>query len=148
MKIRLSLFSITAIFLLPIIINAQEIDKTAIYIFKAKIISVSMVNTENALYVYDYGEFKKRKNGSIFVAGIDSHWAVKMEIVSVDGDKNILKKDEQITFVVHSPTRDIGILENNAIGKEFNLKLHITHKKNNTVSLSIYPNFRAKTSNH
>jgi len=141
MKSKIIVFFMTTLLLFSLRVNAQEIQKTDIYRFKAKIKSITIVETKNALYVYDYSEFESRKSGSVFVTNIDSHWAVEMGILSVDNDKNVLKKGEQITFIVHSPTRNIGIPEKEAIGKEVNLKLHITYQEKNIVTLDLYPDF-------
>jgi hypothetical protein len=131
----------TTLLLFSLRVNAQEIQKTDIYRFKAKIKSITIVEIKNALYVYDYSEFESRKSGSVFVTNIDSHWAIAMEILSVDNDRNALKKGEQITFIVHSPIRNMGISEKDAIGKDVKLKLHITYQEKNAVTLDIYPDF-------
>jgi hypothetical protein len=70
-----------------------------------------------------------------------------MEIIAVEGQKNILKKGEKITFVVHSPARNIGVLKNEVIGEEVNLELHVTHQDNRAITFVVYPNFKNKTSN-
>ena len=81
MKSKIIVFFMTTLLLFSLRVNAQEIQKTDIYRFKAKIKSITIVEIKNALYVYDYSEFESRKSGSVFVTNIDSHWAVEMGIL-------------------------------------------------------------------
>ena len=147
---KLILLSFIGIFFLQTGVKAErtEIITTETYIFKAKINKISIVEMELAIYVYNYNEFKKRKDGSIFIAGVDANWVVEMEIVSTEGADNILKKGEQITFIVHSPVRNIGYSKEEAAGKETNLELHVTHYEDGTISFALYPYLnKIKTSN-
>lgn len=141
MKIIIGLLFI--LFMLSPSLPTQAADKKESYVFKAKILEISITHFVNnsPIYNYDYELFKNRKDGAKFVTGIDSHWMVKMEVLETNSDSNILKKGEKIIFIVHSPIRDIGYSVDEIKGKVANLELLITHEKNGMVWLSIHRYF-------
>ena len=123
---------------LPLSIRAADAEES--YVFKAKILEVSIAHyvDNHKIYYYDYETLKNRKGGDYFVTGIDARWQVTLEVLETKSDKSILKKGEKIIFIIHSPSRDIGYSVDEIKGKVTDLELLIKHEKNGTVCLSLH----------
>ncbi len=127
--------------------NQKEI-KTKEFNVTAKVLSVEAVPTDSPkLHLYNYDEVLRRKNDSVLLVGVDSSWAVKMKIISVEGKNNILKIGETITFIIHSPIKLFACSSEEAIGKTFPLKLGMIQYEDKTVSFNLFLNYNKLITN-
>ena len=127
--------------------NQKEI-KTKEFNFTAKVLSVEAVATDSPkLHPYNYDEVLKRKNDSVLLVGVDSSWAVKMKIISLEGKTNIPRIGETITLIIHSPIKLFACSSEEAIGKTFPLKLGMIQYEDKTVSFNLFLNYNKLITN-
>jgi hypothetical protein len=113
------------------------------YIVKSKILNSEIVQTSSPITpVYKVDDFLGRKNNSVFIAGLDPRYAMRMEIKHAQGEKLIFKENEEITFVVHSPSMIFPHLPEVKKGEYGEFELVITYYNDKTLGLAIYLYFK------
>jgi len=118
------------------------------FYFHTRVISIEIISTDSSMpHLYPYETVLHRKNDSVLHTGVDSRWAVKMEIVSVTGAGNILKAGETVTFLIHSPVKLFLCPAPAAVHKTFSLRLRMTRHEDDLVSFDLFLQ-EFETNNH